>query len=113
MGGRGRDGGGGGGFFSPLRAPPLLAFLPLLPFLPYFESVRRIAGVPLPLDGVLGKRAAGLGERVRPFGGVDVAVGIDRHTLPRRALIDPVVAFEWRDECGDAVFVDRADPHTV
>jgi hypothetical protein len=62
---------------------------------------------------VLRKRAAHLGYRVRPFGGVDVAVGVDGHALARRALIHPVVAFERRDEPGDAVLVDRADPDAV
>src|SRR5947207_8885068 len=69
--------------------------------------------MPLLPDGVLGKRAARLEYRVRPFGGVDVAVGVDGDTLARRALIHPVVAFERRDEPGDAVFVDGADPDTV
>src|SRR5262249_38060335 len=68
---------------------------------------------PLSLDGVLGERAARLGYRVRPFSGVDVAVGVDGHALARRALIHPVVAFERRDEPGDAVLVDRADPDAV
>src|SRR5262249_27685351 len=68
---------------------------------------------PLSLDGVLGERAARLGDRVRPFGGVDVAVGVDGHALARGALIHTVVAFERRDEPGDAVFVDRADPDAV
>src|SRR5690348_11674982 len=67
----------------------------------------------LPLDGVLRERAPRLGYRVRPFGGVDVAVGVDGHALARRALIHPVVAFERRDEPGDAVLVDRADPDAV
>src|SRR5438093_4311072 len=71
------------------------------------------AGMPLLSDGVLGERAARLEYRVRPFGGVDVAVGVDGHTLARRALIHPIVAFERRDESGDAIFVDRADPHAV
>src|SRR5260370_42549920 len=69
--------------------------------------------IPLPPERVLGKRAARLGYRVRPFGGVDVAVGVDGHTLARRALIHPVVAFERRDEPGDAGFVDWADPDAV
>src|SRR5215470_9117210 len=67
----------------------------------------------LPPNGVLRERAARLGYRIRPFGGVDVAVGVDGHALARRALIHPVVAFERRDERGDAVRVDRADPDAV
>src|SRR5215467_6439353 len=70
-------------------------------------------GIRLPPHGVLCERAARLGYRIRPFGGVDVAVGVDGHALARRALIHPVVAFERRDEPGDAVLVDRADPDTV
>src|SRR5947207_15326543 len=69
--------------------------------------------MPLLPDGVLGKRAARLEYRVRPFGGVDVAVGVDGDTLARCALIHPVVAFERRDEPGDAVFVDGGDPDAV
>src|SRR5262249_26697132 len=56
---------------------------------------------------------ARLRERVRPLSGVDVAVGVDGHTLARRALVDAVVALEWRDEAGDAVLVDRTDPDAV
>src|SRR5204862_6722790 len=77
------------------------------------ESVRIYTETPLPSDEVLGKGAARLGYRVRPFGGVDVTVSVDGHTLARRALIHPVVAFERRDEPGDAVFVDRTDPDAV
>src|SRR5215470_10272854 len=75
--------------------------------------VAHLHGILLPPDGVLRERAARLGYRIRPFGGVDVAVGVDGHALARRALIHPVVAFERRDERGDAVFVDRADPDAV
>src|SRR5216684_54197 len=74
---------------------------------------RIYTGILLPPDGVLRERAARLGYRVRPFGGVDVAVGVDGHTLARRALIHPVVAFERRDEPGDPVLVDRTDPDAV
>src|SRR6266481_7512580 len=74
---------------------------------------RIYTGILLPPDGVLRERAARLGYRVRPFGGVDVAVGVDGHALARRALIHPVVAFERPDEPGDAVLVDRADPDAV
>src|SRR5260370_9342974 len=74
---------------------------------------RIYTGIPLPSDGVLGKRAACLGYRVRPFGGVDVAVGVDGHALARRALIHPVVALERRDKPGDPGFVDLADPDAV
>src|SRR6266853_380304 len=74
---------------------------------------RIYTGILLLPDGVLRERAARLGYRVRPFGGVDVAVGVDGHALARRALIHPVVAFERRDEPGDAVLVDRADPDAV
>src|SRR6266478_2115868 len=74
---------------------------------------RIYTGILLPPDGVLRERAARLGYRVRPFGGVDVAVGVGGHTLARRALIHPVVAFERRDEPGDAVLVDWADPDAV
>src|SRR5215469_853378 len=74
---------------------------------------RIYTGILLPPDGVLRERAARLGYRVRPFGGVDVAVGVDGHALSRRALIHPVVAFERRDVPGDAVLVDRADPDAV
>ena len=69
--------------------------------------------IPLPPDGVLRERAARLGYRIRPFGGVDVAVGVDGHALARGALIHPVVAFERQDEPGDAVLVDWADPDAV
>ena len=71
------------------------------------------ASVLLPPDGVLRECAARLGNRIRPFGGVDVAVGIDGHALARCALIHPIVAFERWDEPGDAVLVDRADPDAV
>src|SRR5262247_4250503 len=64
-------------------------------------------------DGVLRERAARLGNRVRPFGGVDIAVGIDGRARARRALIHPVLAVERWDEGGDAVLVDRADPDAV
>src|SRR5215468_12156989 len=74
---------------------------------------RIYTGILLPPNRVLRERAARLGYRIRPFGGVDVAVGVDGHALARRALIHPVVAFERRDEPGDAVLVDRADPDTV
>src|SRR5258707_108662 len=76
-------------------------------------QTRIYTGIPLPPDGVLRKRAARLGYRVWPFGGVDVAVGVDGHAFARRALIHPVVAFERRDEPGDAVLVDRADPDAL
>src|SRR5262245_10367148 len=75
--------------------------------------VAHLHGILLTPDGVLRERAARLGYRVRPFGGVDVAVGIDGHALARRALIHPVVAFERWDEPGDAVLVDRADADAV
>ena len=54
-----------------------------------------------------------MGQRVRPFGGIDVAVGVDGHALARRALIHPVAAVERRDEPGDAVLVDRADADAI
>src|SRR5206468_2524305 len=69
--------------------------------------------IPLALDGVLGKRSARLGYRVRSFRGVDVAVGVDSHTLAGRALIHAIVAIERRDEPCDAVFVDGTDPDAV
>src|SRR5438445_12809046 len=75
------------------------------------SEVRGIAT--LPSDGVLRKRTARLDDRVRPFGGVDVAVGIDGHAFARRALIHPVGAFERWDEPGDAILVDRADPDAI
>src|SRR6266403_2444237 len=74
---------------------------------------RIYTGILLPPDGVLRERAARLDDRVRSFGCVDVAVGIDGHALARRALIYPVVAFERWDEPGDAVLIDRADPDAV
>src|SRR5258706_258689 len=74
---------------------------------------RIYTGILLPPDGVLRERAARLGYRVRPFGGVAVAVGVAGPSHRRRALIHPVVAFQRRDEPGDAVLVDRADPDAV
>src|SRR5260370_3832823 len=71
---------------------------------------RIYTGILLPPDGVLRERAARLGYRVRPFGGVDVAVGVDGHALARRALIHPVVAFERRDEPRDAAPRQPAPP---
>src|SRR5437762_5185178 len=65
------------------------------------------------LDRVLGEGTARLGQRVRTLGSVDIPVGVDRHALARRALIDAVVAVERRDEPGDAILVDRTDPDTV
>jgi hypothetical protein len=47
------------------------------------------------------------------LGPVDVAVGIHGHARARRALINPIVAFERRNEPGDAVLVDRTDPDAV
>src|SRR4051812_31362309 len=76
-------------------------------------TCRILTGISLPRDGVLRKRAARLDDRVRPFGGVDVAVGIDGHAFARRALIHPVFAFERWDEPGNAILVDWADPDAI
>src|SRR5438874_5899939 len=77
------------------------------------ERPAELVAIPLRLDGVLRKRPARLGYRVRPFGRVDVAVGVHRHTLARRALIHAVVTVERRNEPGHAVLADRADPDAV
>ena len=74
---------------------------------------RIYTGVPLPPDGVFRERAARLNERVRPFGGVDVAFGINRHAFTSCTLIHPVGAFERRDEAGHTILIDRADPDAV
>src|SRR3954454_6454320 len=65
------------------------------------------------LDGVLGERAAGLGQRIRPFRRIDIAIRIDRDPFTCRALIHTIVALEGRDESGDAIFVEETDTHAV
>src|SRR5260370_20055330 len=54
-----------------------------------------------------------LGAAVAPGGGVTAPVGAAGPASARRALIHPVVAFERRDEPGDAVLVDWADRDAV
>src|SRR5438093_12865354 len=77
------------------------------------NSSRASLGARLTLYRVFGKRAARLLDRVRSFGGVDVAVRVHRHALARRALIHAVLAVERRDVPRNAVFADRTDADAV
>src|SRR5262245_41330363 len=62
---------------------------------------------------VLREGATRLNDGIRSLGRVDVAVGIDRHALTRRALVHAILPIEGWDERHDAILVHRSDAHAV
>src|SRR5688572_13027696 len=65
------------------------------------------------LHRVLRERTAGLRQRVRALGGVDITLCIHRDAFAGGSLIDAIWPLERRDERRNAVFIQRTDAHAV
>ena len=70
----------------------------------------RRTGAALPSDVLTDPPASG-GTRTRPFGGIDVAVAIDRHAFAGDALQHADIVSVWWDERGDTVLTGWPDTH--